>query len=147
LGDNVEDGFRGLQVAIVWDDPPDLIELQVRAGNGRFGGDIRAYAAPDAVHALADALDGFPRDSTDVREFSLGTFGPDTAGGAASFRFACTDRAGHAAVNLRLESGESPNQPETACFSFEFEPAALDRFVRELRELIPRREHAVLPAA
>ena len=143
----MEDGLRGLQIAIVWDDPPDLIELWVRAGNGRFAGEVRAYAAADAVQALADTVEGFPRDPTDAREFTVGTFGPDVTGGAASLRFFCTDRAGRAAVEFRMESGEPPNRPQTASFSFEFEPAALDRFVRELRELMPRRGRALLPAA
>lgn len=143
----MEDGFRGLQIAIVWDDPPDLIELWVRAGNGHFGGDVRAYAAPDALQALADTVEGFPLDPTDVREFTVGAFGPQAAGGAAAFRFRCTDRAGHVAVELRMESGDPPDTPQTASFSIEFEPAGLDRFVRELRGLGLGRGHALLPAA
>lgn len=141
------DGFRGVQIAIVWDDPPDLIELWIRASNGHFGGDVRAYAAPDTLQALADTVEGFPLDPTDVREFTVGAFGREAAGGAASFRFRCTDRAGHVTVELCMESGDSPDRPQTASFSIEFEPAGLDGFVRELRGLELGRGRALLPAA
>jgi hypothetical protein len=143
----VEHDLHGLQIAIVWDDPPDLIEVRVRASNGFFAGDVRAYAAPDALGALADAIEGFPRASTDLREFSLGGFGPSVAGGAVSLRFTCADRAGHAVVELRMESGEQADRPETVRFSFGVEPASLDRFVRELRQVVPHGGCAVLSAA
>jgi hypothetical protein len=147
LADSVELDFRGLQIAVVYEDPPDLIEVRVRASNGQFGGDVRAYAPPDAVRRLADTIRGFPETAADQREFALGDFGPDLAGGAVSFNFTCTDHAGHAVVALRMESGEPSREPQTARFFFEFEPASLDRFVGELRVLGPRSGHARLPAA
>jgi hypothetical protein len=143
----VEHNFRGLQIAIVYDDPPDLIEVRVRANNGQFGGDIHAYASPDAVQRFADTIHGFPQGSTDTRDFTFGDFGPELAGGAVSFQFTCTDRAGHAAMALRMESAEPSHKPQTATFLIEFEPAGLDRFVHQLRALTPRGGHAQLPAA
>ena len=136
----------GLQIAIVYDDPPDLIEVHVRASNGRFGGDVLAYERPGALTRLADTLDGFPESSSDAREFILGTFGPGVAGGAVAFAFTCVDRAGHPGVTLTMESGDDRNEPETARFSFRFEAASLDAFVRELRQLRPRSGRVELSA-
>jgi len=124
----------GIEVTIVYEDT-DLIEVSVLASNGRFSGLALAYASPDAVREFADLIAGFPRSPADRRAFTFGSFDPAYANGAASLELSCKDAAGHAVVAVRLEAEREPDPPETATFRLDFEPAALERFVRQLREL------------
>lgn len=82
----------------------------------------------------------------DRRELTFGSFEPGHANGAASLELSCKDAAGHAVVAVRLEAHAEPDPPETASFRLDFEPAALDSFVRQLRELRSGHGAAFLPA-
>jgi hypothetical protein len=85
---------------------------------------------------VAESLRGFPKDSSDTREVTLGAFGWKSAGGAVRLRFHCTDLAGHTTVEITIEADYARSEvTETATVIAEFEPAALDDFVRELPEL------------
>jgi hypothetical protein len=55
-----------------------------------------------------------------------------TAGGYCSLKFRCLDRTGHILVDVFLD-GKRNTAPESARFSFNTEPAALDQFVERLR--------------
>jgi hypothetical protein len=65
----------------------DILQLRVRAWNGRFGGDTKLYVGRDGLTAVANELRGFPRGKDDSRETVLGAFGSDSAGGAARLSF------------------------------------------------------------
>src|SRR5689334_1776399 len=94
---------RGIALTVVWFDD-DVVELDVRADNGRFSGEARGYASRGVAAELAKALRGFPRGGDDRRLFEIGTFDDKLAGGGARFEFACRDSAGHASVLVSLRT-------------------------------------------
>jgi hypothetical protein len=131
----------GLQLKYLWHDI-DVYEFDVSASNGRFSGAAKTYVSIGGLAEAAGVLKGFPRELSDVRELQFGAFGRESAGGGAHLRFFCKDSAGHAVVELRIESDDESNTgshwnlPEqTAHFFGEVEACAVDNFVVELRLL------------
>jgi hypothetical protein len=131
----------GLQLKYLWHDL-DVLELKVSASSGKFSGTAETYVSIGGLAEAADALNGFPRDLSDVRELKFGEFGRGFAGGAALLRFFCKDSAGHAVIELRIESEHERNtgsrwnlQEQNAHFLSEIEASAVDDFVAELRLL------------
>jgi hypothetical protein len=131
----------GLQLKYLWHDL-DVLELEVSASTGKFSGTAETYISIGGLAEAADALNGFPRDLSDVRELKFGEFGRVSAGGCASLHFFCKNSAGHAVVEVRIESedesntGSQWNLPEQNAHSFgEIEASAVDDFVAELRLL------------
>jgi hypothetical protein len=120
---------------VIWQDE-DLFDIRVSAWNGAFGGVAELYVAIGGIEELANKLAGFPRNPTDVREIVLGMFGREFAGGAVRMRFYCSDKAGHAYVESKIESGtESAGVVQYAIISMPIEAAAIDSFVIDLRRL------------
>ena len=71
---------------------------------------------------------------------TFGAFGQEFGRGAVSLELTCTDRAGHCNLQMTLESDpllrEFPESPlDRVEFCGGLEPAALDRFVDQLRIL------------
>lgn len=129
---------HGIELQVVWFDE-DLTELQVRATNGRFAGCVLLYCAHEEIRQQADILEGFPVTIEDSRALELGSFDPEFAGGGMRLLFRCRDRAGHVAVDVQLRSDrfESGTVLELANFALDVEPAAIDRFVKQLRSVEP----------
>jgi hypothetical protein len=129
---------RGLQVKYLYNDT-DIIELRIIADNGRFCGTTNVYVSMGELPNVAEILRGFPKDSSDCRDVTLGAFGRKSAGGAVRLRFYCTDLAGHTTVEITIEADEADyarsEVAETATVIAKFEPAALDEFLKELPEL------------
>ena len=123
----------GIEISVRWCDD-DLVELGILASNGRFSGEVFAYASHDTATSFAAALRGFPNDGTDVRQFEIGTLDPAFAGGGARLEFGCLTLTGKAFVYVRLH-GDRGNRPEAASFGIEIEAAAIDVFVQELNQL------------
>jgi hypothetical protein len=114
----------------------DLVELKVTAWNGRFGGTTKLWVAQDELAEVAGIIEGFPRSHSDRREIVLGAFGPKFAGGAMSIGFSCIDQAGHSRLQIMIESDDQGlPEPESVKLISPFEPAALDRFVEEMKRL------------
>jgi hypothetical protein len=113
----------------------DVVELDASAWNGSFGGSTRLWVAQGKLSEIADSLVGFPANSCDTRGVTLGAFGPEFAGGAMYLGFSCIDSAGHCKVEINVEAdfNREPTTERAELAGF-FEPAALDRFVDELRE-------------
>jgi hypothetical protein len=134
------DGFatsmdRELRLDLKWHDA-DVVEVRVAAWNGAFGGTADAYVGIGCLREAAAELEGFPRTPADARVVTFGASGPNWAGGAASLRFYCADQAGHAYVEVRLESGDRvANVTQSSLLCIPIEPAALDSFVADLRRL------------
>lgn len=125
----------GISVEILWSDE-DLFDVKVVTWNGSFGGVARIYVEIGGLEKLAEIIAGFPKDVNDVREIVLGAFGREYAGGAASLRLFCLDRAGHAYVESKVESGEeSAGVFQTATLVMPVEASAMDRFVIQLKKL------------
>jgi len=114
----------------------DAVEIHASAWNGNFGGSTLLWVAQGQLAEIADAISGFPANVGDIREVTLGAFGPQFAGGAMSLSFSCIDLAGHCNVMIIIEAefGKS-SATERAEILGRFEPAAVDRFVEELRAL------------
>jgi len=125
---------RGIEMTVIWFDD-DLIELRVRASNGTFSGEADAYVSHSVSTDLARVLRGFPADINDGREFELGTFDPQCAGGGARFRFRCLDRKGHASVEVNLRADVHRLGAQSAIFLVPIEAAGVDAFADELTRM------------
>jgi len=126
---------KGIRLELLWHDV-DVFEIRLVAWNGLFGGGADVYLAIGSLKERAEKLDGFPRSPADNREVIFGAFGPEYAGGAVSLRFFCGDGAGHAYVDLKIESdSQSGRMVQSVAMSLSIEPAAVDLFVDELRRL------------
>ena len=127
--------FRGVSIEIVWSDD-HVVEVAVSARGDHFAGTVRIYAGHGELEEIAGQLAGFPTSPNDTRGFTLGAFGDEWAGGAASFRFHCVDGVGHPFAEVRLESGERRGGVcETVNLALPVEPAAIDEFVSQLRSV------------
>jgi len=125
----------GFQFEIIYKDV-HLLEIRIFAWNGRFGGTANVYVGLDHLKETAAKLQRFPLDPSDVREVTLGGFGPKSAGGGVSMRFYCADLAGHAYVDSKIESGyDSAGKAQSVIMTLTIEPAAVDSFVEELAQL------------
>ena len=125
----------GLRVDVVWHDE-DVFIIRVSVWNGQFGGTAETYVAIGDLNEMAKKLSGFPRSPADAREIVVGSFGREFAGGAASMRFYCADSAGHAYVEVKIESEfESAGVVQYVIISMPIEAAAVDLFVGDLSRL------------
>jgi hypothetical protein len=115
----------------------DVVQLNVFAWNGSFGGSTCLWVAQGELGETADLLAGFPANPKDMRELSFGAFGPEFAGGAMSLKFFCVDLAGHCKLHLRMESDHERRESiaERVELIGAVEPAAIDLFVEQMRTL------------
>ncbi|MGH9718046.1 MAG: hypothetical protein ACRD4R_15145 [Candidatus Acidiferrales bacterium] len=113
-----------------------MIQLRAVAWNGEFGGVANPYVGVGGLAEAAEQLSGFPRDPSDTRQITFGAFGPKTAVGGISMRFFCTDKAGHARVEVKIESDRlNDERPQSVTLWLAVEASAIDRFVHDLRHL------------
>jgi hypothetical protein len=125
----------GFWLDVIYHDS-DLLQLRVTAWNGAFGGATELYVAIGELEQIAVKLAGFPKSFADAREFVLGAFGPEFAGGGVSTRFYCLDRAGHSYLECKIESDEkSAGVLQIATLVMPIEAAAVDRFVEGMRRI------------
>lgn len=132
---------QGIEIQIIFADP-DMHEVRVRASYGGFSAVADVYTDLDACRGLAQVLRGFPTGKADVREFELGTFSADFAGGGIWGRCYVLDSAGHCAIEVRLQN-KVPLQGE-ARFHIPIEPAAVDLFVKGLENVAAMGDRAQL---
>ena len=129
-GMNIEIRFQ-----TIWYDQ-DVVKLRVSAWNGDFDGAAEVYEGIGDMHKAAAQLQGFPRNPSDTRELIFGTFDRKCTGGGVSMRFHCTDSAGHAHVETRIDSSVlSGGTFETVLLAMPIEATAVDLFVRELQRM------------
>jgi hypothetical protein len=126
----------GIDIRVILKDR-DMFELRVRASNGEFTAQAEMYVDLNSCRDMASVLRGFPTDKTDFREFALGTFKKDHAGGGARVRFWCLDSVGHSAVQVHIRNdGRRNGRTEAeAAFDIPVEPAAVDSFVEQLEKM------------
>jgi hypothetical protein len=125
----------GFQFSVLYRDN-DLVKVRVSASNSVFRGVADLYLGTDQLSEVATQLRGFPKSVSDIREVTLGTFGPDSAGGGVSMRFYCIDRSGHACVETRIEADrDSTGRAQSAVLLVLIEASGVDSFVEELRRL------------
>jgi len=120
-----------------WYHDVDVVELRVSAWNGSFGGSTCVYVGQGDLADAATLLAGFPVSLEDKREVTFGAFGSDSAGGALTLRFACIDGAGHCQLHVTMEADHDRRDllAERVEMLSTLEPAALDQFVEQMREL------------
>jgi hypothetical protein len=125
----------GLKVTYLYHDG-DIIEVRIIAQNASFRGSADVYVGTDGLLEAAAVLEGFPKDRSDTREVAFGAVGPEFAGGSARLKFYCKDGAGHTAFLAEIE-GDYGEQKRAQCATVDvdFEPASLDRFLIELRQV------------
>lgn len=125
----------GFQFEVIYKDT-DLLQIRISAWNGIFGGASDLYVGIGDLERSAEILKGFPRDPSDVREITWGTFRTNYAGGGVKMRFYCADGAAHAFVDSTIKSKTPQNRSnQSVRFSMAIEPASVDSFVRELRSV------------
>jgi hypothetical protein len=125
----------GLKVAYLWHDI-DVLELRVTAENAEFRGTADVYVGIDALLETANILAGFPKNHLDKREIVFGAAGKKFAGGAVRLEFYCKDMAGHAAFRATIEGDYGDQEvAENATVCIDFDPAALDEFLIELKKI------------
>jgi len=113
-----------------------MVEVRLSAWNGLFGGSANIYVGVGEVAASAEKLKGFPRNPPDKRTLEFGAFAPKAAYGAAMLSFYCRDSAGHASVEVKIESDDRERIPaQSVLLVAAVEPAAVDSFVSDLRRL------------
>lgn len=120
---------------IVWSDV-DVVQIAILGWDGAFAGLVEVYAAHGELKEVAAQLSGFPHNPGDVREIALGTFERNFAGGGLRMRFHCVDSSGHAFVEAAMDANfKNGGTIQSAVLAMPFEPAALDVFVQELKDL------------
>ena len=126
----------GIDIRIIYEDR-NMFELCVRASNGEFAVQGEMYVDQDSCRNLARVLRGFPTDKSDIREFELGTFRNDHAGGGARLRFSCLDSVGHSSVqvHIRNDGRRSGRTDAEATFDIPVEAAGVDSFVEQLEKM------------
>jgi len=94
------------------------------------------YLGTDGLLDAAAVLEGFPKDRQDTREVVFGAAGPKFAGGSARLKFYCKDGAGHTAFLAEIEEDyRDQERAQYTTIRVDFEPASLDRFLIELRQV------------
>jgi hypothetical protein len=125
----------GFLFETIWQDN-DVVQMRVSAWNGIFGGAADVYLGRGQLEEASGTLRDFPTQPSDTREVIFGSFAPHMAGGGVSMRFYCADGAGHAFVDSRIESARGANgKVQSVSLTLAVEPAAVDLFVDELRQL------------
>ena len=114
---------------------PDHLDLVWDVANGSQRASIETYLNADALSALADSLEAFPRHSTDVVLFELGSERPeDKWSYYFRLRAFTTSSTGHCALQFRLNNNSELPDRSVAEFCILAEPAQINRFGALLRE-------------
>jgi hypothetical protein len=131
----------GLELIYLWHDS-DVLELAVRASNGAYSGHTKPYLDLHGLAELAATLNGFPKDASDVREFSIGAKGSEFAGGFLGVKLFCRDLAGHGVLEIEIVSKNEPDTdtpwdrtPDSVHFYAQIEASAVDEFIEQLQKL------------
>ena len=124
----------GFGIRII-DPDDDYLGIEIRATEHRFAGTTRIYAGLDQLSEFAERIAGFPAGVEDERAFEFGSLDDHVAGGFCRIRLVCIDRAGHAQAEVQIEDDDLQYAQASARFSLRVEPAAIDRFVAELRRI------------
>ncbi|MDQ1389804.1 MAG: hypothetical protein QOF56_3258 [Acidobacteriaceae bacterium] len=121
----------------------DVLEVRVSGWNGAFGGVADIYMGSGRLGEVATLLQGFPSSVTDNREFTLGAFGGEFAGGGINLRFRTCGGAAPVVVESRIEANSDSAAPrQSVVLVLPPEAAAIDSFVEELRGI--DRNHATV---
>ncbi|HTC36549.1 MAG TPA: hypothetical protein VK724_24420 [Bryobacteraceae bacterium] len=129
---------NGINIKVIYFDQ-HVIEILFGCSNGYFSGQAEIYLSHDGLSKFADNLNGFPSSPSDSREVKLGTFDPTHADGGILMSFSCRDSLGHAIVEIKLRGDGSKGfgELESVALRIPIEPAAIDLFTEQLRQMDP----------
>jgi hypothetical protein len=110
------------------DEEPYYLHLLLEISNGRQRASLEIYLRSASLLDLAEALQAFPRNATDVFEFEVGTEKPeDRLAYYFGFRAFVLDKLGHSALWFRLNNNRELPHRELAEFCIEAEVANINR--------------------
>jgi hypothetical protein len=127
---------------IWWDNTESFYEVRISCSNGTFSGSADMYVSVGDLVKLASRLQGFPQDPADHRKLTLGSFESESDSGGVELAFRCLDSVGHVAVKAKIRALPSQREVGKECYgpdmqtaemTIAVEPAAIDRFVEQLR--------------
>ena len=133
-----------IKLSSVWEDE-DLFEVAIHASNNKFCGEARCYTTRDEIEKLSQAIDRFPKSTTDEVQFS--TYSSDDFS-YFSFHLLTMDGSGHVVVRVKVADivTYSNARPDNNVVEFDLmvEPAAIDTFSGELSKLSKAKIGAVM---
>jgi hypothetical protein len=124
-----------LVLRVVYEDLPDLIQVEARVAADGWSGIAWAYTSPHSLGEEARGLLGWTKQLSG--EFALEA-GADTGIGWLSLRWYAIDRAGHLACHVRMATSGDSSRPEGVrrlSLEFRTEPSMVERFARQLASL------------
>jgi hypothetical protein len=122
-----------LQLCVIYEDLPDLIELRVRVRHGEWAAVSTAYASPSFLTEDCKTILRWVEAPTEPLTIEAGA---DTGIGWMVLKFYRIDSAGHARCAITLASGYNSRKSrpsETSRFMIELptELGLVERFARE----------------
>lgn len=127
-----------LTIRLVYEDPPDMIQVEIRVSADGWAGVAWAYVAPDMLaQETSGLLEWLERPRG---EFAIKAF-EDTGDGGMTLRWRVADKAGHLACHVRISDCPHGTWDEMGRLLNEeilTHPAQADRFARHLRSLANR---------
>jgi hypothetical protein len=126
---------RCLKFELLWRDV-DILSIRISASNGNFSAAAHVYEGTGGAAELATQFQSFPASSHDTRDFMVGSFGRDSAGGSVRMRLFSEGGAVRAFIELWFESDyQESGRDESAHFFSAVEPGAIDTFVAQLQQI------------
>jgi hypothetical protein len=122
-----------LQLRVIYEDPPDLVELGVRVIHGEWSAVATAYTSSSFLADNGKTLLRWVEAPSEPLRIEAGA---DTGIGWMVLEFYTVDHAGHARCAITLPTKTRTNEPrpaETSRFAIEFptELGLIERFARE----------------
>jgi len=127
-----------ISVSVIYEDAPDLIEIEARANSFSWNGVARAFAATEMCHQQAVSLENWSKNPREEAKIEAGA---DTGVGWVVLRFAPTDVPGKLLCRVTLATGgvTSDQRPEEVWrLSLEVptETRLVEKFAQDLQAAI-----------
>jgi len=124
---------------------PYILNLVIEATNGPFRGTLEFYTDPDELLELANALEVFPRESSDSYIFELGSENPEESFAFyLKLRVFTVDMLGHCGIHIRLNSNIDNRDREVSEFCISpVEPSGINQLGKLFRKFA-KLEHNIL---
>lgn len=125
-----------IAIRVVYQDLPDVIQLETRVFAYGWSGVARAYTSPDTLREQADGLAKWSHRPDGELTIEAGA---DTGIGWLLLRFYPVDMARHPVCHVRLATDSPtegrPEQVGRLSLEIPTEPGLIERFARELAAL------------
>ena len=126
-----------LTTRIVYEDLPDLVEIETHVWASNWQGVARAYASPQSLHHEAKALEQWCRKPEGEAVLEAGA---DTGIGWVRLRFYPIDMAGHLVCHVQLATagsmGGRPEEVWRMSLEIRTEPGLVERYARQLAGIV-----------